>query len=169
MSNQWMSVYHRLRLDSKQEQVEIKAEEREVGERSAAWKRLRPSCRDSSAMADGGNHNLHDRTRIGIRKTQAPTQLNDSLPHSANTNSNALRTQLNDLFFNTLPVVTHRDEYRSLPFDHPDDSVSRSRMSEHVGERLLHDAENGGFKLRSHAWQIGRLNLENDFNPTSIG
>src|SRR5215469_1530489 len=112
-----MGVYHRLRLDRKPEQVEIKAEERGVGERSAAWKPPRPSCRDLNAMADGGNHNLHDGTRIGIRKTQAPTQLSDSLPHSPNTNTHALGTQLHDLFFNTLPVVTHRDEYSPVPFD----------------------------------------------------
>jgi hypothetical protein len=36
MSNQYMSVYNRLRLDIKHEQVEIKAEETEVGQRRAA-------------------------------------------------------------------------------------------------------------------------------------
>src|SRR5215472_10870894 len=120
-------------------------------------------------MADGGNHNLHDRTRIGIRKAQAPTQLGDSLAHASNTDTHALRTQLNDLFFNTLPVVAHGDEYSPGPFDHPHHSVSRSRMSEHVCERLLHDTENGGFKLRPHSWQIGWLNLKYDFDPTAIG
>lgn len=36
MANQYMSVYNRLRLDIKHEQVEIKAEETEVGQKRAA-------------------------------------------------------------------------------------------------------------------------------------
>lgn len=36
IANQYMSVYNRLRLDIKHEQVEIKAEETEVGQRRAA-------------------------------------------------------------------------------------------------------------------------------------
>lgn len=36
MANQYMSAYNRLRLDIKHEQVEIKAEETEVGQRRAA-------------------------------------------------------------------------------------------------------------------------------------
>lgn len=36
MANQYMSVYNRLRLDIRHEQVEIKAEERDVGQQRAA-------------------------------------------------------------------------------------------------------------------------------------
>lgn len=36
MANQYMSMYNRLRLDIKHEQVEIKAEETEVGQKRAA-------------------------------------------------------------------------------------------------------------------------------------
>lgn len=36
MANQYMSIYNRLRLDIKHEQVEIKAEEQHVGKRKAA-------------------------------------------------------------------------------------------------------------------------------------
>lgn len=36
LANQYMSIYNRLRLDIKHEQVEIKAEEQDVGERKAA-------------------------------------------------------------------------------------------------------------------------------------
>ena len=36
VANQYMSIYNRLRLDIKHEQVEIKAEEQKVGDRKAA-------------------------------------------------------------------------------------------------------------------------------------
>jgi hypothetical protein len=36
MANQYMGVYNRLRLDIEHEQVEIKAEETEVGQKRAA-------------------------------------------------------------------------------------------------------------------------------------
>ena len=36
IANQYMSVYNRLRLDIRHEQVEIKAEERDVGQQRAA-------------------------------------------------------------------------------------------------------------------------------------
>ena len=103
-------------------------------------------------MTDSGDHNFHNGAWICIRKTKTPTQLGHSLPHPADPHSDALRAQLNHLLLNALPIVAYGDEDDSVFRNKADASISRPRVSEHICESLLHDAENRGLKLRSHPW-----------------
>ena len=72
VANQYMSIYNRLRLDIKHEQVEIKADEKKVDNRKAACVAAMGSNRQRRrhlVMPAGGNDDFDDGSRVRIRQS----------------------------------------------------------------------------------------------------
>src|SRR5580692_12932558 len=53
----------------------------------------------------GGDDNLNDRTGIGVGQSQTSAKFGDPLSHSTDPHSHALRPELNDLLFDSLPLL----------------------------------------------------------------
>src|SRR5579863_4523088 len=116
-----------------------------------------------------GDDNLDDRARVGIRQSQAASQFVHALSHSADTHPNALRTQLNHLFLDSLSIIADCDHEVPFPFVQTHRSVARSGVPEDVGERLLDDPEDGGLQVWSETAQVEGIDLQVNFNSAALG
>ena len=103
---------------------------------------------------------LDDGTGIGVRQAQTSAQFGDSLPHSADPDSHAFRSQLTDLLFDSLAIVANRNGDAPIIFRQSDRSIPRSGMPEHIGQGFLDDAEDRGFQLRLEPAEIGGIDLQ---------
>src|SRR5579863_6046392 len=93
------------------------------------------------------DHNLNNRTGIGVGNAQTASQFRHALPHSTNADPNALGTQLLHVLTHSLPIIDNADENISVSFDKAHTTVAGSGMPEHIGEGLLDDAEDGRLEL----------------------
>ena len=97
-------------------------------------------------MPPGWNDHLHNGAGMGIRQSETTSKLVDALPHPADANANAVRTQLNHLLLNSFAIVTHSHNDSTFALDQAHAPVARSGMPEHVGQRFLDDAEDLRFR-----------------------
>ena len=98
-------------------------------------------------MSTGRDYDFDDCPGIGICQAQTAAKLGNSLPHSADADSDALRTQLNYLLFDSFPVIAHGNHNAPFFFDHANAAIVRPGVPKHVGEGFLHDAEDCGLQF----------------------
>lgn len=115
-----------------------------------------------------GNNYLNNCAGVRVRKAQSSSELGDTLPHAADSNSNAIWTQLNYFLFDAFAIIANRNYDVPFFFEQTHDSIPGSRMPEHVGEGLLNDSEDRRFHFRLQAPNIGRLDFKPNLNSTSF-
>src|ERR1700730_7410839 len=107
----------------------------------------------------GGNHELHQRARLSIRKPQLSAKFLGPLPHSPKANANTVGLQICCPLFDSLAIIPPRNDHLTVSPAEIDPDLARLRMLEDIGERFLHDAEDCGLQLWSKQQEV-RLDLE---------
>src|ERR1700732_4937956 len=106
-----------------------------------------------------GNHELHQRARLSIRKPQLSAEFLGALPHSPKANTNAVGLQVCRSFLDSLAIIPHRNDHLAVSAAEIDPDLARFRMLEHIGERFLNDAEDCGLQFWRKPREV-RLDLE---------
>jgi len=83
-------------------------------------------------VSAGRNDDLYNGARIGVRQSQTSPKFVNALPHSSDTDADALGPQLNNPFLDSFAIIANRNCNSSIVLGDADPSVVRSGMPEHV-------------------------------------